>query len=342
MFLIFLPVVLPVRQLPPACLFFCPVRGLPAVDFFLPVAAWALHFLPVAVVTPAISIWIASCIVLGSAEPRSCGGRGEKCMNNAMFSGLFGALTNEHRMNAIANNLANVNTTGYKRDTLAFKDTFAYYAHDIIREPLANCRSTPLFPEMNTTSRTRIAVSETDFSQGSMQHTGDPLDFAITGDNAFFKVTTPNGEYLTRSGHFIMTSEGRLVTPQGYTVQGMAGDIVIPQGTRNVSVSEDGQILADGAAINTFVMVAVDKPNNLEKVGHNLFTPREKTNVQETDAYASGGRIQQGFLEKANVEVVSEMVNMIETQRQFEAYQKTMQSADALDRQAITQVGKKV
>ena len=262
-------------------------------------------------------------------------------MNHAMFSSLFGALTTEHRMNVIANNLANVNTSGYKRDMLAFKDTFASYAHDVIREPLANIRSKELFPEMHNAARPRIAVSRIDFSQGSMQHTGDPLDFAITGENAFFKVTTPNGDYLTRSGHFNMTSEGRVVTPQGYPVQGVGGDITIPPGTRNISVSEDGQIMADGAVINTFALVSVDEPKNLEKVGHNLFTPRDNTGVEEDNAYMDGARIQQGFVEKANVEVVSEMVSMIETQRAFEAYQKTIQTSDALDRQAIQQVGKK-
>ena len=92
-------------------------------------------------------------------------------MQDALFSGLFGALTTEHRMNFIANNLANVNTHGYKRDTLAFKDTMASYAHDEIREPLMNLRSDPLFPEPKNVARPRVAVSRIDFSQGSMQFT---------------------------------------------------------------------------------------------------------------------------------------------------------------------------
>ena len=90
-------------------------------------------------------------------------------MQNAMFSGVFAALTSEHRMAVISNNLANVNTSGYKADKLAFKDTMQHYAHDFIREPLENLRSKPLFPEAQLRSRVRLAVGETDFSQGSMK-----------------------------------------------------------------------------------------------------------------------------------------------------------------------------
>lgn len=262
-------------------------------------------------------------------------------MQDAMLSGLFGALTTEHRMNFIANNLANVNTNGYKRDTVAFKDTMASYAHDEIREPLMNLRSDPLFPEPKNMARPRIAVSKIDFSQGSMKFTGNPLDLAITGENAFLRVGTPDGERLTRNGHFVMSSEGTVMTPQGFPLLGVGGAVVIPPGTRNIQISGDGQISADGAVINQVALVNVNDPQNLEKFGQNLFKPRENTQVIEGDAYLTGGRVEQGFTEAANVEVVSEMVNMIEVQRQFEAYQKVMQTADALDRNANEKIGRR-
>jgi flagellar basal-body rod protein FlgG len=265
----------------------------------------------------------------------------EFSMQDAMFSGLFGALTTEHRMNFIANNLANVNTTGYKQDRLAFKDTMAFYAHDEIREPLATVRSKPLFPEPKNMSRARIAVSKTDYSQGAFHYTGDPLDVAIYGENAFFRVETPRGEFLTRDGHFVLSGEGVLMTPQGYAVQGAGGNIIIPPGTRNISISADGQVFADNAPVNTIALVSVDNPQNLEKMGHNLYKPRRNAEVAEGDAYLEGGRLEQGFIETANVEVVTEMVNMIEVQRQFEAYQKVMQTADSLDRDANQKVGRR-
>ncbi|MBQ9405927.1 MAG: flagellar basal-body rod protein FlgF [Desulfovibrio sp.] len=263
-------------------------------------------------------------------------------MQQGMYSGLFGALTTEHRMNFIANNLANVNTRGYKRETLAFKDTFPVYAHDEIREPLLNLRSEPLFPDPRNAARSRIAVSKIDFSQGSLKYTGNNLDVAIAGENAFFRVNTPTGPYLTRNGAFVLNSEGTLMTPQGYTVMGQGGGTIqIPAGTRHIEISGDGQVLADGAVVDQLALVSVDNPQGLEKMGGNLFKPRENVDVAEDNAYLNGARVEQGFVEAANVEVVSEMVNMIEVQRQFEAYQKVMQTTDAMDREATTKVGRR-
>lgn len=261
-------------------------------------------------------------------------------MQDTMFSALFGALSNEHRMNFIANNLANVNTSGYKRDMLAFKDTIATFAHDEIREPLQTLRSKPLFPEPKNVARVRIAVAQTDFTQGAMNFTGNPTDMAITGDG-FFKITTPNGDYYSRDGHFVVSPEGVLMTAQGWPVQGTGGDIVIPQGTRDINISYDGQVFADGAAVNAINLVTVDNLKNLEKLGNNLYRPRPDVNVVEQDALPGGARVSQGFIEKANVEVVSEMVNMIETNRQYEAYSKVMQTSDAVDKEAISRVGRR-
>ncbi len=262
-------------------------------------------------------------------------------MQDAVFSSLFGALTTEHRLNFIANNLANANTIGYKQTQLSFKDTMAYYAHDEIREPLMNLRSKPLFPEPKNMVRPRIGVSRTDYTQGSMQFTGDPLDIAISGENAFFRVGTPTGNYLTRSGHFVLSGDGMIMTPEGWPLQGAGGNIIVPPGTRSLAISEDGTVQADGVAIEQIALVSVDNPQNLEKLGRNLYRNRTNVDVAEEDAYALGARVEQGYVEKANVNVVTEMVNMIEVQRQFEAYQKVMQSVDTLDRQANEKIGRR-
>ena len=149
-------------------------------------------------------------------------------MQNAMYTALFGALSNEHRMSSISNNLANVNTTGYKRDLLAFKDTFLMFAHDQIMEPMPNIRAEPMFPEAQHMARTRIATTVTDFQQGGIKITGAPFDVAISGEG-LFKVTSPEGDtFYTRNGHFRLTGEGSLITEQGYSVQGEGGPIVMP------------------------------------------------------------------------------------------------------------------
>ncbi len=257
-------------------------------------------------------------------------------MENAMYSALFGALTNEHRMNSIANNLANVNTTGYKRDLLSFKDTFAMYAHDQIMEPVFNVRSESLFPEPQHLARPRIAQAHTDFSQGSLKVTGAPFDVAISGDG-FFKVQTPMGEVYTRNGHFRQTAEGTLITEQGYPVLGDGGEITLPAGVSNFNIAEDGRIFADGNLVGQISLVGIEDPLTLEKMGHNMYRARNGSEAVEVETNAF---MAQGFLETANVDPVYEMVNMIEAQRQFEAYSKVMQTSQAVDKEVTTRVGR--
>ncbi|MDR1125626.1 MAG: flagellar basal-body rod protein FlgF [Deltaproteobacteria bacterium] len=258
-------------------------------------------------------------------------------MQNAMFSGLFGALSNEHRMNGIANNLANINTVGYKRDAMAFRDTFIMFAHDQIMEPVATVRSEKLFPEPHHAARPRLAVSRVDFEQGSLKGTGGPLDLAISGEG-FFKYRTPQGDLYSRNGHFRLDSEGMLITEQGFPVLSDGGEINIPAGISHLNIAEDGRIFGDGALLGQLTVVNVaDAGENLEKMGGNTFRPRGGAEPEELEFE---GVLAQGFLEMPNVDVVYEMVNMIEAQRQFEAYQKVMQTSDAMDREATTKVGR--
>ena len=260
-------------------------------------------------------------------------------MQDSMYSGLFGALTNEYRMANIANNLANVNTTGYKRDVLAFKDTFRMFAHDIVMEPVNNIRSEKLFPDPQHLARPRIATSKTDYSQGPMKYTGDPMDIAIAGEG-FFTFNVNGQEFYSRDGHFMVDAEGRLVTPQGFSVLGQGGaELVIPAGTKNVHLASDGALYADDALVGQIKVSTVDNLESLQKVGQNLYRIREGSGGAEVDA-PTRTTLEQGYLETANVEVVYEMVNMIEAQRQFEAYQKVMQTSDALDREATNKIGR--
>lgn len=249
-----------------------------------------------------------------------------------MYTALFGALSNEMRLNSISNNLANVNTTGYKRDLLGFKDTMERFAHDQIMEPMPNIRATPMFPEPMHLARPRLSVSLTDFQQGGMRVTGSPFDMAISGDG-FFKVQTPTGDFYTRNGNLRMTPEGTLITQQGFPLLSEGGDaITIPPGYKNITIAEDGRIFADEELAGQVALVEIDEPRNLEKLGQNLFRVREGAEVQEIPP--DNSFIAQGFIEAANVDAVYEMVNMIEAQRQFEAYTKIMQTAESIDKTA--------
>lgn len=257
-------------------------------------------------------------------------------MQNSMYSALFGAISNEHRMNNIANNLANVNTTGYKRDMLAFKDTFLLYAHEQMMEPQAHLQAEKLFPEPTHLSRTRIAYAKTDFEQGSLKVTGAPFDVAISGDG-FFKVRTPQGDFYTRNGHFLMTQEGTLVTAQGFPVLSEADTITLPAGIKSVTIAESGEIYGDGVLMGQIGLFDVENRLNLEKLGGNMYRARPGTEVNEVEAK---GYMAQGFLEVSNVNPVYEMVNMIEAQRQFEAYAKVMQTTETIDKETASKVGR--
>ncbi len=258
-------------------------------------------------------------------------------MQNSMFSGVFGALTTEHRMATISNNLANANTTGYKPDTVSFKNTMIYFAHDFISEPLENLRSEPLFPEASLRSRTRIGEQETDFSQGSMEYTGNKFDLAIVGEG-FFKVQTPTGEFLTRAGNFTKGPDGNLMTQQGFTVSSGGGPINIPQTARNVQINGEGRIFADGAEVGQIELVTVEDLQSLKKVGSNLYKAPE--DAAFSDPRTTGTtKVSQGYTEASNVNPVYEMVKMIEVQRYFEAQQKIITTADQID-DTTTNVGK--
>ncbi|MBI9080996.1 MAG: flagellar basal-body rod protein FlgF [Pseudodesulfovibrio sp.] len=257
-------------------------------------------------------------------------------MQDSTLSALFGALSNEMRMSSIANNLANVNTTAYKKDEMAFHDTFTRFSHDYLVDSKTFIRGKDLFPKANIMAKPRLSAQQTDFTQGSLQKTGNQLDFALTGEG-FFKVQTGGDVLYTRSGSFLVDSSGTMMTQDGNPVLVDGGPIVIPPGAK-VTVDPGGTISVNGEPSGTFDLATFDDLAMVEKVGSNYYRPKEGGNVGElapTDL-----SVQQGFVEKGNVDVVSEMVAMIETQRAYTMYSKMIQTADEIDKKLVTQVGR--
>ncbi|MDR3641474.1 MAG: flagellar basal-body rod protein FlgF [Humidesulfovibrio sp.] len=257
-------------------------------------------------------------------------------MRESMSSALFGAMSNEIRLDTISNNLANVNTTGFKKQAYGFQDTFQRFATDYLTDDRLNLRASSIWPQANVQARPRLSGQYADQSQGSLQATGNPLDLAIAGD-AYFKVRTPDGDMMTRDGSFKLTNDGRLITEQGYEVLGNGGSPVTFPTNGRVEIDSNGRITVDGDEAGTVDLVGVSDPKSLESVGKNTFRIRKgsrATEVPVTDA-----TVQQGFLEKSNVEVVSEMVNMMEAQRAFEINQKLMTTTDSMESLVINKVG---
>ncbi len=252
-------------------------------------------------------------------------------MRDSMFSALFGAMSNEHRVNMTANNLANINTNGYKRDTCAFQDTFLRFAHDYVVDAKPFLRDKEMFPEPKIMARPRLAEEVVDLSQGAVQKTGNPLDLAIDGDG-FFKVQKEGEDFYTRNGSFKLTPEGQLVTAQGYSVLAGGGPVNIPQGSE-IQIDGGGTIRVDGQDVAQLDIVSIDDPKGIKKEGENLFAFDGEEVPSEAD-------ILQGYLEKSNVEIVTEMVSMIESQRSFEMYQKMLRGTDQMDKTVINKVGR--
>ncbi|WP_031481999.1 flagellar basal-body rod protein FlgF [Maridesulfovibrio frigidus] len=251
-------------------------------------------------------------------------------MQTSIYSALFGAMSNEHRVSISANNLANVNTTGFKRDTCAFEDTFVKFAHDYVVDAKPFIRDKNMFPKPRLMARPRLSEEVIDMAQGSLQKTDNSLDVAIRGDG-FFKVQKDGGEFYTRNGVFTLSPEGNLITEQGYPVLAAGGPVLIPP-RAEVTIDEGGFIRANDQELAQLDYVQAVDPRTVKKEGENLYSI-------EGEVVPGTGDILQGYIEKSNVEVINEMVAMIESQRSFEMYQKMITSTDDLDTKVIQKVG---
>ncbi|GFK92705.1 Flagellar basal-body rod protein FlgG [Fundidesulfovibrio magnetotacticus] len=258
-------------------------------------------------------------------------------MQQSSISALFGALSNETRMAMVANNLANVTTAGYKADRVSFQDVFQRMATDYSPDARNDLQQKQLLPKPLVVAKPRLAEQTVDATQGGLNATGNPLDLAISGPG-FFRVQTPEGQFLTRNGQFYRNNQGMLVTNQGYPVMGQAGPVAIPEG-QTVTVTGDGQMTVDGQIVGSIDVVDVPDVKQLKKYGQSLFTGPNNSQPVTQPVDRSKTSVYQGYLEQANVNVVSEMVAMIEVQRSFEAYTKIISSTQEMDQQASTKVG---
>ena len=232
-----------------------------------------------------------------------------------LIEGTETMIAQQQRMNQIANNLANVDTAGYKKEDITFWEM--------------------LYSTGGNRNRVGKALKIiTNHDEGAMDITNNPLDFAIAG-KGFFKVQTPRGIRYTRAGNFHVNGEGQLMTPQGYLVLGGGGPLTI-RGT-DVSVAADGSITVDNVAAGKIDVVDIDNLDGLEKEGKNMF---RLLDGQATETAATGYRIKQGFIESSNVTLVTEMTNMLDLHRAYESQQKIIRTIDEMDSKAVNSVGK--
>jgi flagellar basal-body rod protein FlgG len=255
-------------------------------------------------------------------------------MLRALYSSAAGMESQQLNLDVIANNLANVNTTGFKKSKIEFQDLL----YDTTRSAGAeqsNGNQLPTGLQIGHGSRA-VATSKV-FTEGELTQTGEKLDVAIQGDG-FFQVTMPDGTLAyTRDGAFKTSSSGQITTSDGLSVQ--SGFQPVAVGTTGITISPDGTVSATSSSGTTTFQVQLTRfanPAGLQSVGRNLYleTPASGTPETGTPNQAGFGSLQQGFLEMSNVKVVEEMVNMIVAQRAYEVNSKAVQASDEMMQQS--------
>lgn len=252
-------------------------------------------------------------------------------MIRSLHTAATGMDAQQLNMDVIANNLANVNTRGFKKSRVDFQDLL-YQTIRAAGSSQAQGIQVPTGIQVGLGSR--AAAVQKIFTQGDYQETGNNLDLVIEGQG-FFQVMLPSGQLgYTRDGSFKTDSTGKIVTSDGYAVQ---PEMTIPPGTTDVSVGEDGTVsiaAADGTLqdLGTIQIVSFTNPGGLESIGRNTYQRTQASGepVPGTPGQDGMGTLRAGFVEMANVKVVEEMVAMILAQRAYEVNSKSIQSADEM------------
>lgn len=253
-------------------------------------------------------------------------------MIRALWTSATGMEAQQVNMDVIANNLANVNSTGFKKSRADFQDIL----YQTVKMAGSNSSSGVEQPaSIQIGLGARVASIQKDFTTGDFQQTGNDLDVAIEG-SGFFQVTLANGDAAyTRAGSFKKDGTGRLVTSDGYP---LSPEIIIPENATQVSIGNSGsvEVLLDGqgtpSQVGTISLARFSNPGGLNAIGHNLFseTPTTGTPVTGNPGENGFGSLSQGFLEGSNVSIMEEMVNMIAGQRAYEINSKAIKTADEM------------
>lgn len=251
-------------------------------------------------------------------------------MNPALLVSKTGLQAQEAKLQVIANNLANVNTVGFKRDSAVFEDQF----YEIARMPGATSQGDNQIPSgVQLGTGVRLVATHKQFTNGSLQNTSQQLDVAIVG-NGFLQVTQANGEAAyTRAGQLQIDSNGRLVNANGLP---LSPEITIPEGSKSLSISDNGVVSAlvgDESApqeLGTLQLATFLNPAGLMAQGDNLYLATDASGdaVVGEAGDAGFGTLKQYALESSNVQAVEEMVDMIAAQRTYEMNTKVMSAAD--------------
>jgi flagellar basal-body rod protein FlgG len=256
-------------------------------------------------------------------------------MVRGLYTAWTGMANEQKRLDIISNNLANAATVGYKQDnvtTQSFDDVLTIK----IKDASELYHERPI-GKMNL--GVKLGEVYTDFGQGSLRETGNTFDMALEG-KGFFQVAVADKEgneqiFYTRDGSFTMNHEGNIVDMNGNKLVGEGGNISVPVDASDIVIDTDGSVYADGTLVDKVLITDFEDYNYLKKYGDNLYSM-----VEGGTQIPAGASVHQGFTEQSNVNVVSEMVDMIAITRAYEANQKVIQTVDSTLEQAVNSVGK--
>ncbi len=251
-------------------------------------------------------------------------------MNLSLYSAATGMEAQQLNLNTIANNLANVNTPGFKRSKIEFQDLL----YQTPRASGADSGGGNLVPTgIEVGNGSRVAATAKVFTQGQLTATGEKLDIAIQGDG-FYEIQRPDGTRgYTRDGSFKLNAQGQVVTADGMPV--LSGMQPIPPGATSVSVSQDGQVTvqtANGTQTFSLQLARFANPAGLRSMGGNLYEETAASGTPELGRPGEQGFGQtiQGYVENSNVNIVEEMVGLILAQRAYEINSKSIQTSDEM------------
>ena len=257
-------------------------------------------------------------------------------MIRSLYSGASGMAAQQLNIDTISNNLANVNTTAFKKSSVEFQDLI-YQTLRSSGSKTGEETSTPT--ELQIGSGVKPVATSRSFAQGSIVQSNNPLDVAISGDG-FFRVTMDGGrEGYTRDGHFKLSSEGVIVTNDGYVVE---PQVTVPEDTQALMIGENGVVSVIMAGeqvpqeIGQLELAKFINPGGLKALGQNLLenTAASGEAIIGTPLTVGFGKLNQGAVESSNVDLVSEMVNMITAQRAYELNSKSITTSDDMIKKA--------
>jgi flagellar basal-body rod protein FlgF len=261
-------------------------------------------------------------------------------MHEGIYIAASAGIKQGKKMEVIAQNLANVNSTGYKGDRLAFKELMTPFPPEQGSE---SAKNELLQPDVFISNVSYVAVTDqyTDHEPGKFKQTNAELDMALDGPG-YFSVSTKEGVRYTRNGNFRLNTENQIVNQKGQTVLSEQGEpIVITAEGTEISIDGYGNIFVGSGEINANIgkikLLDFDNKQTLEKLGDGLFLQSDTEAVEKP---INNTKLRQGFLEESNVTATDEMNNMISTLRLFETYQKIIQSIDNMNDQSVNSIGR--